>query len=800
MDRKKLGFPRKKWVGKRLKRKEDVRFLTGKGQYVDDLDLPGTLYAGLVRSPYAHARIKGIDLSKVQETPGVICTLTGHEVAELTSPVPNNLRTPYSEIEDYCMAIDKVRHTGEVVAAVVTEDKYLAEDVLDLVEVDYEPLDPVVDPEKAMDSNSPLVHENVPSNIVWDGKYEYGDVEGAFWEADLVVKDRLHFHRFTSAPLENSVVAADYDLRRERLTIWSNNPRPMFNHHFITQALGFPGEKIRYYSPDIGGGFGIKNDSYPYMILLSLLAMRAGRPVKWVETRSEHLSASTHGNEVFYDAELAVKKDGTILGLKARAVHDEGAYMRREPIGAINFIRHATVGYTFRNLSMDLYCVATNKCAVGPNRSYGKMQQCFLVERLLDMAARRLEMDPAEIRLKNFVKPEQMPYESPTGSVLDGGDYSAAVKKALDMIDYPKVRKEQAKLRQSGKYLGIGIALGMDGCPVNSSIQRMMNPEAKASGDSEAAWVKIAPSGEIVAAVGSCPQGQGHETTVSQIVADILGVHPDEVYAVAGFDSFVNPSTPHSGTYASRFAIVGVGAVLGAAWKVRNKVLRIAAHLLGDVDINQLDLEDGRVFLKEAKDKSVSLNDVARVAWTDLALLPEEAEAGLFGHYVYRADFKLPTDEKTGNFSFTYSYGVTAAVVEVDVETGKVKVLRLVCVDDAGERLSPLIVEGQIYGAIGHQLGAALYERLIYDESGQLVTSSFMDYCVPTAFDFPKFEVDYVNTPSLATPWGARGVGEGGGSPLIVISSAVSDALAPFNVEIKNAHVTPEDVLSALLD
>ena len=386
------------------------------------------------------------------------------------------------------MAVGKVRYTGEVVAAVVTTDKYLAEDVSALVEVDYEPLDPVVDPEKAMESASSLVHENVPSNVVWQRKYEYGDLEGAFREADLVIKDRLYFHRFTSAPLETSVVVADYDERRESLTIWSNSQWPIFSHRFLTHALRFPGEKIQHITPDIGGGFGIKSDTYPYLILLALLAMRVGRPVKWVETRTEHLLASTHGNEVFYDAELALKKDGTILGLKARAIHDEGAYMRREPVGAINFIRHATVGYAFRNLSMDLYCVATNKCPVGPNRSYGKMQQCFLVERLLDMAARRLKMDPVEIRYKNFVQPDQMPYESPTGCILDGGDYPGALKKVLEMVDYPKVRAEQAKLRESGKYLGIGIALGMDASPVNSSIQRMMNPQAKASGDSEAAW------------------------------------------------------------------------------------------------------------------------------------------------------------------------------------------------------------------------------------------------------------------------------------------------------------------------
>ena len=795
---KELKFPKEEWIGKRVKRKEDPRFLTGTGTFTDDIQIPGMLYAVLVRSPYAHARIKKIDLSKVLEVPGVVCALTGEEIAEITSPVPNNLREPYSEIEDYCLAVGKARYAGEAVAAVVVEDKYLAEDILELVEVDYEVLDPVVNPEKAMESESALVHENVPSNVVWDGKYDYGDVEGAFEASDLVVKDRLYFHRFTSAPLENAVVIADYDNRWGTLTIWSNTQRPMFNHRFIAHALRFPGEKIRYITPDIGGGFGIKNDIYPYMILMALLAQRAGKPVKWVETRTEHLSASAHGNEVLYDAELAVRKDGTITALRARAVHDEGAYMRREPIGAINFIRHATVAYTFKNLSMDLYCIATNKCPVGPNRSYGKMQQCFLVERLIDLAASQLKLDPGEMRLKNFVQPEQMPYESPTGCILDGGDYAGTLKRALEMIDYPKVKEEQARLRQEGKYIGVGIALRMDACPVSSSIQRMMNPKLQMSGDSEAAWVKIAPDGQIVAAVGTSPQGHGHETVVSQIVADVLGVHPDDVYAVPAFDSSVNPSTPQSGTYASRFAIVGVGAVLGAALKVREKVLEIGVYLLGGVDVEQVDLADGHVYLKDSEDQSVPLSDVARLAWVDLCNLPDHVEAGLFGHHVYRADFKLPIDDQRGNFSFTYSYAVTAAVVEVDIETGRIKILRLATVDDAGKRLNPLIVEGQVYGAIGHQLGAALFERVLYDENGQLSTSTFKDYLAPTAADFPKFEVDYLDTPSLATPWGARGAGEGGGSPLIVISSAVSDALEPFNVQIKSAHVTSEDILKQL--
>jgi 2-furoyl-CoA dehydrogenase large subunit len=793
-------FTNKKWVGARLKSKEHERLVRGQGEFTDDLQFPDVLYAGFVRSPYARARIVKVDFSRAQKVPGFVCSLTGDEVERLTLPFPNNLPEPHNALKDYCMAVGTARYAGETVAAFAVADKYAVEDVLELIDVEYEPLDPVLDPFKGMESSSPLVHENVPTNVVWHRTFEYGDVDAAFRAADLVVKDQLYFHRFTSAPLENSVVVADYDRRVDQLTIWSNNQRPMFNMQFMSPALRMPPERIRCITPDIGGGFGIKNDSYPYLVIVSLLARKAGRPVKWVEDRTQHMSASAHGNEVFYDAEIAVKKDGTILGLRARAVHDEGAYIRREPIGAVNFIRHSTVGYTFPNLKMEICAVATNKCPVGPNRSYGKMQQCFLVERMMELAARRLGIDCAEMRLKNFVRPEQMPFETPSGSVLDGGDYPGALRKAMEMVDYAGVKEQQAGARQQGRYLGVGIALGMDACPVNSRIQRVMNPAARASGDAEAAWVRIGADGGISAAVGSSPQGQSHETIVSQIVADVLGVHPDEVHAERGFDSSLNPSTPQSGTFASRFAIVGVGAVLGAAQKVRQKVLQIAAHMLGGVDAATLDMADGLVFVKTDPNRRLTLKDVAFTAWKDLESLPEDLEAGLFGHYVYRANFGLSkkqdiTDKTKGNFSLTYSYAVTAIVVDVDVETGRVKVLKLATVDDAGELINPLIVEGQIHGAIGHQLGAALYERHYYDDNGQLLTSTFKDYLAPTAQDFPAFEVAYLHNPSTGTPWGSRGVGEGGGSPLIALANAVSDALEPFGVQVKSTHVSPDYIV-----
>jgi CO/xanthine dehydrogenase Mo-binding subunit len=513
------------------------------------------------------------------------------------------------------------------------------------------------------------------------------------------------------------------------------------------------------------------------------------RPVKWVETRQEHLMASTHGSEVIYYGEMAFSKDGTILGLRARAIHDEGAYMRREPIGAFNFIRHATVTYRFRNLEMDVYAVVTNKCPVGPNRSYGKMQQNYLVEVLIDMGARKLGIDPIDIRMKNFVKPEEMPYETPTGALLDGGDYPKILEKACELINYSALRREQMEERKKGKIVGIGIAMGMDAAPINFSANRIINPEAQVSGESEAAWVKVNEDGSIIAAIGTSPQGHGHETAVSQIVAEVLGANPDQVYVVQGFDSWVNPFTPHSGTYASRFGISVAAAVYNAAIRIRNKILQIASHVL-NVPIERLDIIDGKIAVDGIK-QDLDIKTIAHYAWRDHARLPENMEPGLFAHFVYRTPFTLSKDDKRGNFSLTYSYSACIAYIEVDPDTGFVKLKRVAIVEDCGNQINPLIVEGQIHGQLGHQLGAALYEKLVYDENGQLLTSSFLNYLVPTACELPSYEVDSIITPSLFTPLGTRGMGEGGGAPLIACVNALNDALSVYGIEFTESHLDP---------
>jgi 2-furoyl-CoA dehydrogenase large subunit len=783
----------KKWVGQPLRRKEDHRFLTGRGRYTDDLSLPGLLHAVFVRSPYAHARIVKVDASRALAMPGVVAVLTGEDVKAMTDPAEQAIKAPFDELRDYCMAVDTAKHAGEAVAAVVAETPYQAADAEEAIEVEYEPLPAVTNAERGMEQDSPLVHANLPSNAVWGDMFDYGDVEAAFRQADVVVKDRLHWHRFTSAPLENTVVMASYDPALNTATIWSNNQRPMLNLPFIAKPLRMPSENLRFICPDIGGGFGIKNNSYPYLVALVLLAKKAGRPVKWVETRREHLMGSTHGQEVIYDGEMALAKDGTVLAVRSRAVHDEGAYMRREPIGAINFIRHSTVGYKIPNLRMDIHTVVTNKSPVGPNRSYGKMQQCYLIERLIEKGARELGLDPVEVRFKNFVQPDEMPYTNVSGCRLDGGDYPGMLNRAMEMIDYEAIKREQAEARKEGRLLGVGVAMGMDACPINASLIRVIDERRQTSGDSEAASIRIDEFGGITATTGSVPQGQGFETTVAQLVADELGITPDEVHVLPGFDSATHAYSSFSGTYASRFAIVGAGAVQGAGRQLREKISKIAAFLLetGEEDI---ELVDGLARVK-GTDRAVSLKEIAHTAWRDVARLPEEIEAGLYAHYVYRPKFDLPESNKRGNFSFTYSYGMSIVFVEVDSGTGKVRVKRVVTLDDLGRRINPLIVEGQIQGAIGHQLGAALYEHLHYDDAGQLLAASFKDYWAPSAADMPELEVEYLETPSTATPLGTRGGGEGGGSPLIAAVNAVDDALAQIGGHITDSFLAPEMIL-----
>ncbi|MCS7129554.1 MAG: xanthine dehydrogenase family protein molybdopterin-binding subunit [Candidatus Caldarchaeum sp.] len=785
----------RRWIGYPLKRKEDLRFIRGKGLYIDDISLPNMVYASIVRSTYAHAVISSINTSRAERMGAKV--FTWEEIVEETHPLGENswLGHPADKIKDYIVASGKARFQGEPVALVVSESMGGAKDAAEMVDVEYEPLKPLVDPEKALEDRTNLIHEEMGTNVAWHRLFKFGDVDQAFEAADLVVRDRFHFHRFTSAPLETSGVVAAYDKNTDTFTIWSNNQRPGFCGTFVGRALGTTPDRIRFIVPDIGGGFGNKTNTYPYLALIAYAAKKIGRPVKWIEERREHLASGVAGNEVISYAELALKSNGRILGFRQKLIADEGAYMRREPLGILNMnTRVAATVYDLKGYQTEVFCVLTNKAPISPNRSYGKMQQAWTVERLVNQAARKLGIDPLEIRMKNVIKPGQMPFTTPTGAVHDGGNYVGMLEKAKSLINYDEWRKKQEKLRVQGRYIGIGIGIGMDANPANMSIFRLVNPNAGISGDTEAALIEINDQGGILAATGSVPQGQGHETTIAQIIADELGVNPENVTVLPRFDTLTHPHTSYSGTYASRFSVMSLGAVKQAVDRLKDKILRIAAHFL---EVNKADLEirDGAVYVK-GTDRHMTLSEVAWKAWRDVGHLPEGMEPGLKVETIYKPNYAEPEPNGRGNYSLTYPVSVNIVVVEVDPETGALDVLDYVAVDDPGIVINPLIAEGQIHGAWFHQYAGAMFEKMIYDDNGQLLTSTFMDYLAPTAADVPrsdKVKFELFITPSLFSAYGSRGVGEGGGAPLSALANAVEDALG---MPVNHAFLTPESIYS----
>ncbi len=780
---------RPRWVGTSVKRKEDLRFITGRGEYVDDRAFARALHVVPVRSPHAHARVLGINGGAAAALPGVIAVLTAQDLQSEIEPVPAPVPEPYRGILNYPLARDTVRYVGEAVAVVVAENPYVAEDGAQLVEVDYAALYPMLDPEAACDAAAPRVHESVPSNIAWRRNFVYGDPDAAFGRADHVISRRLHLHRFTSAPLETRQAVVEYFADSGVYHVFSNIQAPERYRPRIAASLGVDPQSLHFEAPDIGGGFGLKGHVL-WLILLCAISRRFNRPAKWVEDRTGHLLASHHSNEILYESQLAVRTDGTILALRVKAIHDEGAYLLREPKGAVNQLRHATSLYRFRDLQMEFLAVLTNKCPTGPNRSYGKVQQTMLVERMIDEAARELGLDAVEVRRLNLVRPEEMPYETPTGAMYDGGDYPAAFRRLDTLFDFAGFREQQRALRAHGKYIGCGVAAGIEASPSNAAMQQLIDPADLSYGESEAGLVRIERDGSVFVALGTVSQGHGHETVVAQIVADELAVTPDEVHVTTGYDSWRDPYTRYSGTNASRFSTMGVGAVVGAARAMRDRLVRIGAHLCGGLPGDMV-LSDGRV-IQRSTGMPYSFAVLAEVATSER--LPSELNGALEQRYVYAAPLGPSSGDGRGNFSLTYAYSVTLVTVEIDAETGRIKLQRIICIDDCGKRMNPMIIDGMVHGAIAHQVGAALFERIQYDASGQLTTATFKDYLTPTAADLPAYEVHHLETPSLVSALGAKGGGEGAGTPLVATLNAVADALAPFGATLVEGHVTPAEV------
>ncbi|AKG73542.1 xanthine dehydrogenase family protein molybdopterin-binding subunit [Salinicoccus halodurans] len=785
-------------IGESKKRVEDARLMAGEGTYIDDLQPFGNIHhAAILRSPYSHAKIKNIHIDEALKIKGVIGIVSGKEVAELSRPFPVGVSEP---VEYYSLAIDKVRFVGEGVAVVVAKNRYIAEDALDKIKVEYETLDTVVDVEKAMEHDAPILHENLKTNVVNHRFFDYGETDQAFEEADIVISKKFKFPKYSATPVENYGIIADFKASEEQYTVWSNFHGPFTLHSVMTAALKVSGHQLRLQIPkDIGGSYGIKSGSYPYIVLMSIVSRVVGVPVKWIEDRQENLLASSSGTDRVTWIDAAVKNDGTVTGLRMKMADNVGGYIRApEPANLYRTHSNSTGAYNIKNLQMETIAVMTNKSPTGLIRGYGGPQLYFPLERMMEIIARKLNMDPADLIKKNLIPADSFPYRTASGGIYDSGNYQGALNKALELIDYEEFRKRQKEALKKGKYLGVGLA-----CIVEPSGSNMgyvtiaLTPEERAqglpkSGSAEGATVSIDPKGSINVRISTVPTGQGHETVASQIVSDVLGADDNSIKVYAEMDTATSPWSVASGSYSSRFGPIGSSAVYEAAKKVRNKLLKIAEHQL-NVPIKNLSIDDGKVFDKNEPDKSISMKRLIGTAHWNTEALPAGMEAGIHETAFYNIESaKAPNADDTVNGSATHGFVVDAVTVEVDETTGEVNILDYITVHDAGKLLNPKIADGQILGGLAHGFGGAMFEELVYDEKGQLLSGSFMDYLCPTSTEMPKITINHQETPSPLTPLGAKGLGEGNTmSAPAVISNAVNDALRPLDVVINKLPLAP---------
>ena len=791
----------RRWIGQSVPRVEDGRLLTGRGTFIDDHPpVAQPCHAAIVRSPHAHARIHGWDVRAALAMEGVVGVITGADVARACKPFGVGVTAP---IHYYPTATDRARFVGEPVAVVVARDRYLAEDAAEAVVVDYEPLPAVVDPEKALEPGAPVLHDKVGTNLAGHRRLVYGDPERAFAEADVVIRERFKFPKYGSTPIETYGIVARWDGLDGVLTIWSNFMGPFIMHPLVSRVLGVPENKLRFIvPPDIGGSFGIKSSIYPYLALIGLAAMKTGVPVKWIEDRREHLTASSSGTDRVAWRQVAARKDGTILGMRFKWFDNVGGYIRSPEPGCSFRPTGNFVGpYRFKNLEVDASIVMTNKSLTGPNRGYACGHLYFETEGMMDRLAEKLGLDPAEVRRRNLIQPDELPYRTPTGGYYDSGDYPKTLQMALDMARYDELRRAQKTARAAGKYFGIGLALAVDPSVSNMGyVATALDPQFRAkpeylpkSGATESATVKVDPLGRVIAIMGTTPQGQGHQTIVSQIIADELGLKPQDITVVDEMDTFTRVWSISSGTYSSRFGSVGTSAAALAARKLRAKLVEYAAHLM-DVPASDVEFKDGAVRLKRGKGPSYTVKDLAGRAHWNTESLPDGMEPGLQATAVFGFTVAKAVDaEDRVNSSNTYGFIAEVMAVEVDPDTAQITIVRYVTVHDAGTIINPMIVEGQIYGGALHGLGGALYEEMRYDDDGQFLTGSFMDYLVPTASEAPTIEIAHLSSPSPLTTLGSKGLGESSSMTVpAVIANAVSDALAPLGVRITELPMTPD--------
>jgi carbon-monoxide dehydrogenase large subunit len=754
-------------IGKRIKRREDPRLITGTATYVEDIKMPGMHYAVVVRSPHAAANIKSIDTSKAAELPGVVAIFTGKDVANI-GPVPcgaalPGLRVPHHTI----LAQDRVYLVGHPVAVVVATDRYVAKDAADLVEVDYEVLPAVADPEKALEKGAPAVHPEWPDNTAFIFHQDGGDVEKAFAEAEVIVKQRITSQRLVPMAMETRGVVAEWRGADRALTLYTSTQVPHLVRTLVAAMLGIEENRLRVVAPEVGGGFGSKLNVYAEEALMGFVAMKINKPVKWIESRRENFTCTIHGRGHVDYYEVAAKKDGTILGIKLKIIQDLGAFHQLlTPAIPTLSVLMAPGLYRAKNMSADIVGVFTNCTPTDAYRGAGRPEATHAIERMVDILATELKMDPAEIRLKNFVQNEEFPFPTASGLIYDSGDYAAPLKKALDLVDYEKAREDQARQRKLGKLVGIGISTYGEICAIGPS-------PATPAGGWESATVKIEPSGKVTVMTGVSPHGQGEETTFAQIAADELGVDIDDVLVLHGDTAIVQYGI---GTFGSRATAVGGAALYFALQDLKAKLKKFGAVLLDSEDVT---LEGGQCTCNKTG-KTVSFKEIAFAAHRALKL-PPNTEPGLVSTHFWEPP------------NFTFPFGAHIVITEIDRDTGDVTLKRYVAVDDCGRILNPLIVDGQVHGGVAQGLGQALWEQAVYDDSGQLVTGELMDYAVPRAHMMPWIESGHTVTPSPVNPLGVKGVGEAGtigASPAVV--NSVVDALSPLGVRHIDMPLTPE--------
>ena len=769
---------RPKNIGARVRRVEDRRLLTGEGMFTADRVIPGALHVAFRRSDYAHALISRVDTSAAAEMPGVSAVYTARELDDLVAPVrASSQMQNYHATELSPLAREKVRYVGEPIVAVLAANRYLAEDALARVKIAYDPLETVIDPEIAIRKDAPLLHEEAGTNLLAERVFARGDVEAEMGLAPVRVGGRFRFHRKTPMAIENRACVAECDRGHRSLTLILSTQIPGIIRDLLADLLRMPGHSVRVIAPDVGGGFGGKASLYQEEVVIAVLARHLGRTVRWTGDRLEDLAATSQGFDEIVDAELALDEGGHILGLKAEVIGDVGACSiypwtaALEPVQVASFMPGPYRVPIYRG---HIKAVATCKAPTGPYRGVGRPISTFVMERLIDMAARRLAMDPVELRLRNLIGAEEFPYRVASGIVWDRSGFSETLRSACAAVDYAKLREEHAKRRAEGRLVGIGIATYAELTGIGSRISAA--PGMPINTGTEAATIRLDSTGAVTGAFGIASHGQGLETTLAQVIADELGARIEDIHILQGDSAAVAYGT---GTYASRSAVLAGGAATLAARLLRERVIRAASYLL-EASVEDIKAANGKVFVN-GTDRSLTFREIAKAVYSEMGRLPRDAREELEVTKVYDPYFG------------TTSSATHIVALEIDPETYRVKLDRYVVAEDCGRIINPMIVDGQVHGAVAQGIGAALYEEVIYDNAGQLLTATLADYVIPTATEMPSVSTIHLETESPTTTGGFRGMGEGGtiGAPA-AIANALADALAPSGAEIFELPMTPD--------